>query len=332
MTNARTLSKLGFVAVAMVAAFFVNTQFAAANSYDYRYQPMPVPYYQYQTSQPIYYNQQQHTQNIVQLQAYLKQLQQQLLLLQQQYQRMYGHSYGYTGPNYYNPYHRSGDYDIDVDTERARDIYDDEATLYGDIDLDDAPYAYVWFEYGENGRLNEDTKKIRVTRDGEFDIDVEDLDEDERYYFRAVAEDPNRDRSYGEIKSFEADSYDSHDDDEPDVETGDADDVTDDSAEINGEVDMNDFEDGIVFFVYGEDEHMIEDVEDEDRYSDVDEDGDDLQKYKVYTGLDGSREFWLDIYGLDDNTDYYYRICVEYEDEDDDEVLMCGDVEHFETD
>jgi len=120
--------------------------------------------------------------------------------------------------------------------------------------------------------------------------------------------------------------------DEPDVETDDADDITDDEAELNGEIDMNDFEDGYVFFVYGEDEDQVEDATDEDEYDDIDEDGDDLQKVRVDNRFDGSDDFSEDIDDLDRNTEYFFVLCVEYEDEDGDETLECGSVEEFETD
>jgi hypothetical protein len=74
-------------------------------------------------------------------------------------------------------------------------------------------------------------------------------------------------------------------------------------------------------------------VEDDyDRYEDVEEQGDDLQVVRVDRELDTSANYRLDIDGLDDNTDIYYTICVEYEDEDDDELIACGAVESFETD
>lgn len=270
---------------------------------------------QYNT--PVYYT----TYSNANLYAYLQSLIAQLELLQRQYQQQYG------------SYHYNAKYDVEVETEAARSIEDDEATLYGTLDLDRSPYARVWFEYGTDGRLDERSTTLRLDDDDDFDIEVDDLDEDEKYYYRAVAEDASGHRVYGEIRSFTTDEDNrSRNDDEPEVETGDADDITDDSVEINGEVDMNDFNDGLVFFVIGEDEDRIEDVEDEDTYRDVDERGDDLQKYKVRDDLDGSREFRLSIDGLDDDTEYYYRICVEYEDEDDDDVLVCGDVESFTTD
>lgn len=122
-------------------------------------------------------------------------------------------------------------------------------------------------------------------------------------------------------------------DDEPEAYTKSATDIEDDEARMRGRVDMNDFDGGVVFFVYGEDEDQVEDVEDDyDSYRDVDEDGDGLQKVRVDSSLDGSSSFSLRVGGLDDETDYYYQICVEYEDEDNDDRLVCGGTYDFETD
>lgn len=122
-------------------------------------------------------------------------------------------------------------------------------------------------------------------------------------------------------------------DDEPEVDTDSARNIDDDRAELRGSVDMMDFEDGEVFFVYGEDESQIEDVEDDyDSYRDVDEDGDDLQKVRVDSNFDGDDDFRETVTGLDDDTDYYFQICVGFEDEDNDDVIICGGVEDFTTD
>ena len=231
-------------------------------------------------------------------------------------------------------------YDLDVVTTGVSNIDGDEAWAFGFVDLNGAPYARVWFEYGESrSRLSERSAIGRLDdNDGQsFRADLEDLDEGEDIYYRAVAEDPAGRRHYGQIESFEADDdsrrrRSSRDDDEPDVFTDDADDIDEDSAEISGEVDMNDFRNGRVFFVYGEDEDEVEDVEDEDEYRDIDEQGDDLQKFVVDSDLDDDADYRADIFGLDDDTEYFYRICVEYEDEDDDETIECGDVEEVETD
>jgi len=228
--------------------------------------------------------------------------------------------------------------EVDVETGLLRST-DDEVTFYGEIDLNRASYARVWFEYGENDRFDERTDIRRINNDDRFsaDVDKDEFEEDEWYDYRAVAEDPDGNRTYGDIRSIlfrDTDrDDDDDDDDEPDVETGDADDIDEDSAEIEGEVDMNDFEDGIVFFVYGEDEDLIKEIEDEyDEYSDIDEEGDDLQKFMVDSNLDDNADYTGRLNGLDDDTEYFYQICVEYEDEDDDETIACGGVESFETD
>jgi hypothetical protein len=281
-------------------------------------------------------------QNSAQIQSLLSQvyaLIAQLQALQAQTNTGVRYTYTYSSPQYVvdHKYNKSdyGDYDVEVDTKGADADSDDSSTLSGKVDLDDASYAYVWFDYGQDGDLDEESKSLKLTSSKSFEIEIDDLDEDEKYYYRAVAEDPSGYRVYGSIESFtsgkDSDDDDS-DDDIPDVQTEDASNVTDDSAKMSGEVDMNDFEDGIVFLVYGEDEGMVEDVENENQYGDIDEDGDDLQTVTVYSGLDDDRTFWYSVSGLDDNTDYYFRYCVEYEDEDGDETLECGSVEHFETD
>lgn len=227
---------------------------------------------------------------------------------------------------------------VEVETLRAIDVEDDEASVYGSIDLDGARYADVWFEYGEDDDdLDERSRMGRIDRNDRrtFRADLEDLDEDERYYYRALARDPQGRIDRGVIRSFftDEDRRDRRDDDEPEVETGRAYNIDDDSAEFEGEVDMNDFEDGRVFFAYGEDEDQIEDIaRDYDEYRDIDEDGDDLQVILVDSSLDFDAEYDIYVRGLDDDTEYFYTICVEYEDEDDDETIICGDVEDFETD
>ncbi len=322
-----SLQKLGLGTVVTLFAVFAFAASAQANSY--YYQPVSVPYY-YSPYQSTSYD------NRAALSAYLQQLQTHLAELLKNYQNKYGHNYNYGyGLGSRVSYRESwNDYDIDVDTEKASSIGDDRATLYGEVDLEDASYAKVWFEYGQNGRLNDesDSRKVKDSGSDRFSIKIDDLDEDEKYYYRAIAEDPEGVRAYGMIKSFETDGSSSSNDDEPEAETDEVDDVDDDSAELTGEVDMNDFNNGRVFFVYGEDEDQIDDVaSDYDTYSDVDEDGDDLQKVLVDNDLDSSDSYTEEVFGLDEDEDYFYQICVEYEDDDDDDVLECGGVEEFTT-
>lgn len=82
-----------------------------------------------------------------------------------------------------------------------------------------------------------------------------------------------------------------------------------------------------------EDEDQVRDIEDDyDTYSEVDEDGDDLQKVLIDTGLDDRSSYHEDVFGLNDDTEYFFSICVEFEDEDNDDKIICGGVEDFETD
>ncbi len=144
------------------------------------------------------------------------------------------------------------------------------------------------------------------------------------------------DRPYipGWNNSDDEDDDDNHNNDEdtPEASTDDAEDIEETRAEIHGEVFMNEYENGIAFFVYGEDEDMVEDVEDESEFDDVKQDGDDLKKILLSSNLDDDRSFSARISNLDEDTDHFFRICVEYDDEDDDETLECGEVEEFTTD
>lgn len=226
--------------------------------------------------------------------------------------------------------------EVSVTTRAAIDIEDDSATLRGRVYLDGEGEAEVYFEYGRSRTdLDKETDSEIIEEDDSsftFSEEVTGLREDTFYYYRAVAEDEDGDEDYGSVYSFRTDS-DSDDNDLPDVDTRQAEDITDHEAEIHGRVDMNDFDNGDVFFVHGEDESQVEDVADEyDDYSDVDEDGDDLQKALVDNDLDDTGSYQHDIGNLDDDTRIYYALCVAFEDEDNDEVIECGDTESFWTD
>ena len=232
--------------------------------------------------------------------------------------------------------------DVDITTRSATSIDEDSAMLRGTFDLNDEEDALVWFEYGtRSSNLSERTNKTKVDEDDsdDFTKTVTSLDSDTRYYFRAVVED-NGDREYGATLSFftdedgdDTDDNDSDSDDEnPEAKTLTANAIDEDSADIHGSVDMNDFEDGTVFFVYGEDEDMVNDVDEFDTFGDIDEEDNDLLTFRVDSDLDNSGTYIGELRELDDNTVYYYRIGVEYEDEDGDDTLELGAVRNFRTD
>jgi hypothetical protein len=292
--------------------------------------------YQY----PYVYNQTEASHRLY-LEQYIRQLQALLAQLQ-----------AAQGGNWYTPGHNYsyGNSEVEVTTRSATAIEDEEATLRGEVDFNNSDEAVVYFEWGTSANnLNNETTNFVYDADDDdesFTARLTNLDEDRTYYFRAVAEDEDGRRDYGSILSFrtDGDSWDWNDDDDddwdwdndgdyPEANTDDAFNITNSAASIEGSVDMNDFDDGYVFFVYGEDEDQIDDVvSDYDSYQDVDEDGDDLQKIAVDSSLDGDEDYRASIWGLDEDTEIYYAICVAFEDEDNDDVIICGDTESFETD
>lgn len=229
--------------------------------------------------------------------------------------------------------------DVDVITRSAINIEDDEATLRGEVDFNNEDEATVYFLFGRSASdLDTETTNYVLDEDDDdedFEHTITNLRDDTKYYYRAVAEDENGDEDYGQIYSFttDDDNGSSNDDDYPEVDVDSAINITDDSARLRGDVDMNDFNNGLVFFVYGEDEDQVDDIaRDYETYSDVDEDGDDLQKIRIDYDLDNDASFYASVSGLDDDTDIFFTLCVEFEDEDDDDRIICGDTEEFTTD
>lgn len=238
---------------------------------------------------------------------------------------------GYGYPNYYN---QSG---IQVETIDAESVEDEYAVLRGVLTFNNTNFARVWFEYGDDeDYLDYETQRVLVNKTYTpviLNMEVEDLDKDQEYFYRIIAEDQNGRISTGEIVEFFTDDNGDSDDETPDVETEDVSNIDYNSAEIEGSVDMNEFENGLVFFIYGQDEDLLDEVQDEyDTYSDIDEEGDDLQKVEVDDGLDDNDSYQEEITGLEEDTEYFYAMCVQYEDEDGDDVLQCGDIESFDTD
>lgn len=283
----------------------------------------------YKNTNPNRYYNNSHNFQIAQLQAYVDQLQ----ALIDQLRKLQENEGSY--PTYPRP--GSRDSKVDVTTRSATDIEDNAVTLRGEVDFNNEDEATVYFQYGRSSsNLKYQTTHWVLDEDDDdedFEQGLTDLKEDTKYYFRAVAEDERGREDYGRIYSFTTDDDNDSDDDYPEVEVEEADDIDENSAKLEGEIDMNDFKNGIAFFVYGEDEDQVNDIEkDYDTYTDVDEDGDDLQKIKVDSDVDNKITAYATIGGLDDDTDIYYTLCVEFEDEDDDDKLICASTEEFTTD
>lgn len=231
---------------------------------------------------------------------------------------------------------------VSVETEGV-DVVDREfVEMEGRVTFKRSDDARVWFEYGESNALSYSTPSelIKNKRSGDtvrFSLIAPDLDNNTVYYYRAVAEGEDGKYAEGVTKSFRFEgrsgsSNNNDDEDTPDVTTDDAEDIETTRATLTGDVDMNDVENGYVFFVYGEDEDAIEDAADESEYRDIDTDGDDIRKVVVDSSFDDDDSFEETVSGLNDDTDYFFRLCVEFDDEDDDATLECGDVEEFTTD
>jgi len=239
--------------------------------------------------------------------------------------------------DYYDDDDNDSDSEVDVVTLPATNIDDDEALLQGRVrDFNRSDYADVWFEY-DTDRYDLDNKTgSRRIDDNEyrnFGYRLANLRDDTTYYYRAVGADDEGERDYGAVYRFTTDYDGGSDDNEPTVTTSLPTNIGDNEADLRGSVNMNDFNNGEVFFVYGEDEDQVADVEDDfDSYRDVDEDGDDLQKVLVDSDLDSRDSYVEEVDSLDSDTRHYFSICVGYEDEDDDEVLKCGSVRSFTTD
>ncbi len=236
-----------------------------------------------------------------------------------------------------------GDSDLMVTTRTVVEIEKDSAFLRGRVFLNNEDEAKVYFEYGDSkSNLDEKTKSKTIDDSDSnfsFSTEIDDLDKGETYYYRAVGVDEDGDKSFGTILSFRTSGSSNNDNDDndsntwPDLETNQVDNITDEEVELNGFVDMNDFKNGVIFFVFGEDKSLVSDVVDDyNEYADIDEDSDDLQKFIVDKDLDGSSHYQLDIDGLNDDTKIYYAICAEYEDDDNDVKLDCGSTKSFTTD
>ncbi len=221
---------------------------------------------------------------------------------------------------------------IDVVTSSATNIDENRATLRATISFNKEDVAYVWFEYGDDeDDLDKDTRTVVQHEDDgrNVEITIQGLRDEEKYYFRAVAEDDYGEKTYGVTKYFTTRR--DIEDEKPIVTTGSATDVEVHNATISGYVDMNDYRNGITFLIYGEDRDELNDVRYEEQYDDIRERGDDLQKVLLDDDLDKYDEYEYTLEGLDLYTTHYYAIGVEYEDSEGNDVIKLGSIRSFRT-
>ena len=130
-----------------------------------------------------------------------------------------------------------------VNTRAATNIDEESATLNGFVDSNGGSNVEAWFEWGTDNDYDNHTSHINYghTSGTDFDYDLDGLDSDETYYFRAVAQNDSGERVFGSQKSFRTDEDGNNNDNEegPNVTTYSATDVQNDSAILNGYVDTN---------------------------------------------------------------------------------------------
>ena len=186
--------------------------------------------------------------------------------------------------------------DPTVTTRAATNIDDESATLNGFVDSNNGSNVRAWFEWGTNSRYGNSTSHINYgsTSGTNFDYDLDGLDTDETYYFRAVAENNSGQRVYGSQKTFTTDENGNNNDnnDEPDVTTYSASEIDTDSATLNGYVDTNGTSTRR-WFEWGTRSGSL--------YNETDKS----------SRSTSSRNFEQTIYNLSPNTTYYFRAAAE---------------------
>lgn len=286
-------------------------------SYIYQYQIHTTPV------QSQYYN------------AQLQQLLQQIAQLQKILLQMQG---GAGSVDTDDDYFGDDNSEIDIRTSSAREHNRNSAILRGQVDrFNRSDYADVWFEYDtSSNRLDKRTPISRIydNDNRNFSQRIAGLRNNTTYYFRAVAEDEYGEQDTGKTLSFRTSSYHSGSsrDETPRLSTRNAYDVDYGEVRLEGTVDMNDFRNGEIFFVYGEDKYQVQDIADDyRRYSNIYQDGDDLQTYRVARNLNGKSTYKIRISGLDEDTRHYFTLCAGYEDQYNDDVIECTAVRSFTT-
>lgn len=169
----------------------------------------------------------------------------------------------------------------------------------------------------------------QVTKDTGFYADVRGLAPDTRYYARLCGE-VDSGLLCSEVSSFSTNPRIARSSDAtgPTIGSLRIDHMSAESVRLQASVQMNDMEDGLVYLVYGQSRSQVQNAVGQE-YRDIDEDGDDLQKKRAARDLRGYRDVIEEIDDLDDETDYYYIWCVEYDGFR--EGVICSYIRSFRT-
>lgn len=223
--------------------------------------------------------------------------------------------------------------DVEVKTNSATGIDEDSATLRGEV-LDGINVT-TWFALTTNSNPNCSSSSQRESVSGlynagsSFSINVTGLSDNTTYYFRACGEDSAGNSDDGAIYSFTTDDEYVAPDEQPDVTTLSPDEE-EDEVTLNGEYDMNDENNGTVFFAWTEESNSsyLDNVRYENDISDINNRIEvEIVENDADAGDRGSVAFTLDDNDLDEDETYVYRLCIEYSN-----VIICGVEKEFELD
>jgi len=241
-----------------------------------------------------------------------------------------------------------------VTTYTAQNINSNSATARAFVNSYDKAGILVYVVYGYDERrvratatdyksfssipvLTDDKVRVMsvdtyISKEESYNTNLSSLVDDVTYYYTFCLE-YDGGKTCGKISSFKTveSNYRSEYFYQPSVYLSNVTSIEAYSAKITGSYQMNDGEDGIVFLVYGTNQNLVNLVSEEDSFYDIDEDGDDLQTSRLVTEVIGNGEFAYTMSDLDRDTQYFYRVCAEY-DGDDDTSMTCSYVYSFTTD
>jgi len=208
---------------------------------------------------------------------------------------------------------------LSVVTNNATNVDEDSATLNGEVEnTGNSTVSFLKFVYGtnQNNLFNTVYASPSSTNSNgaDFDYNLSGLNDDTTYYYKACGTNAQGE-DCGSVKSFTTDSEDNDDNDNDnndlEVDTLSATNVDEDSATLRGDIIETGGDDVERYFEYGED-------------------NDDLDETTYLSGeTDDEGTFSKSISGLDEDTTYYFRACIESQDSNDDD---CGSVRSFRTD
>lgn len=222
-----------------------------------------------------------------------------------------------------------GDDDIDVTTEDAENIEEEEAELVGSIDNNDdnqdlEVYFYISDDQdddNEDDLIDNGDKEMADDNfdddNGEFSEVVDNLDPDTEYFFIACFEDEDGDETCDDVESFTTDDENEEEEEDPidtpayttpTVITTVVTQVTGATARLNGLLSSDGNTAATAWFEWGTSNGL------------------GFRTADQYLGIGDGKAFGNDIFGLSANTTYYFRACARNTG-----GTQCGNVLNFRT-